>query len=452
MLILKQMNISRKRFFLLIALLTITLGISAQQVGSNSPYGRYGYGLLSNPTFGASEGMGGISYGLRRSQQVNPFNPASYSELDSLTFIFDMGVSGHMARMKDDFNKRDFYNGNLDYAAMQFPLFRNMGGSIGLLPYSKVGYNFGTPRSLSNIQYLETYRGTGGLSQIYGGIAWVPVRNFSVGANVSYLFGNFTHSSLITPVTSGAEIGETKHMFSIRDFKYDFGTQFTFPMATRNALTVGAVYSPKLTAKADVRPSKMMYSADPYQNPYTRPTQILPSDTLLAQNFQLPHTFGLGFTYTRNNLLFGLDGTYQLWDGLDYPDALDGMTKDTRFNNAYRLNAGLEYVVNPVSQNFFERIRFRGGLSFANSYTQINVYNPETSQQAGIGGYKEYGVNIGLGLPFHDYLTGHVSMLNIAFGYTRQQPDMNFMIKQDMFKISINMNINEFWFFKRQFD
>ena len=88
------MNIKKKRFPLLIAFLTITQVIFAQEVGSNSPYGRYGFGVLSNPSLGASEAMGGISYGLRRSQQVNPGNPASYSELDSLTFIFDLGVSG----------------------------------------------------------------------------------------------------------------------------------------------------------------------------------------------------------------------------------------------------------------------------------------------------------------------------------------------------------------------
>ena len=91
------MNIKKKRFSLFFAFLTITLVTFSQQVGSNSPYGRYGYGVLFNPSIGASEAMGGISYGLRRSQHVNPGNPASYSELDSLTFIFDMGVSGHLA-------------------------------------------------------------------------------------------------------------------------------------------------------------------------------------------------------------------------------------------------------------------------------------------------------------------------------------------------------------------
>lgn len=450
-----QMNIRKERLLLLFTLLTITPVIFAQQVGSNSPYGRYGYGLLSNPSVGASDAMGGLSYGLRRSQHVNPGNPASYSELDSLTFIFDFGISGHMARMSDGVNPhRDFYNGNLDYVAIQFPLIRNVGASIGLLPYSKVGYNFGTARSLSNIQYLETYRGTGGLSQVYGGVAWEPIKNLSVGANFSYLFGNFSHSSVVAPLTTSALVTETKHMYSIRELKYDFGVQLTYPLDRTRSVTFGAVYAPELKTKADVNPSRLLYTSDPYQTPGLPPSQVLTSDTLRGAEFGLPHTFGAGVTYQTTRLLVGVDGTYQTWKGTPYPALLDDFDNDERFNNAYRLNAGIEYVIDPYSPNFFQRVRFRGGLSYSNSYANVNVFNPDDSEagRIGVGSFREYGVTVGLGLPMHDLRTGRLSMLNIGFGYSRQQPDTDFMISQDMFKISVSMNVNELWFFKRQFD
>lgn len=446
----KQMNIRKKRFSLLIAFLSITTVILAQQVGSNSPYSRYGYGLLMNPVPGASEAMGGIGYGLRRSQQVNWTNPASYSKLDTLTFIFDVGVSGHLARMNDGMNSRDFYNGNLDYVAMQFPLLRKVGASIGLLPYSKVGYNFGDTRSVSSTVYDETYRGTGGLSQIYGGIAWEPVKYISIGANLSYLFGNFSHSSVVTP--SSGLIGETKHGYSIRTLKYDLGVQFTYPIDKARSITFGAVYSPKLSTKADVNPTEMLYSSDPYQNPWTPPSQVLKTDTLRNATFELPHTFGAGITFSTGRILVGLDGTYQMWKNLQYPDVLDNLTQESRFNDAFRINAGMEYVIDPLSQNFFHRVRFRGGLSYSNSYSNFSVNNPNDPAK-NVGSFNEYGINLGLGLPFRDYMTGqYISMLNIGFGYSRQQPDAGYMIKQDMFKITVGMNINEFWFFKRQFN
>lgn len=447
------MNITAKRFLPLIAFFIIALATSAQQVGSNSPYGRYGYGLLSNQSPGASEAMGGISYGLRRSQQVNPGNPASYSKLDSLTFIFDLGVSAHYATYSDGINKQNFFNGNLDYIAMQFPLFRKMGASIGLLPYSKVGYNYGQTRSLSDIVYEEVFRGTGGLSQIYAGIAYEPIRYFSVGANVSYLFGNFSYTSVSVPRTAtGATIGEEKKRYSIRDLKYDIGAQFTYPIDRVSSVTVGAVFSPKINAETDVYATEMMFASDPYSNPYQTPREVLRDDTLANQSFQLPNTYGLGVTYSNTNWLVGVDGTYQQWSGLNYPEVLDGLTSQNRFNNAYRVSAGMEYVIDPYSRNFFSRMRFRAGLSYGNSYANVNVYNPADDTNVGVGGFKEYGINIGFGLPFRDSMSGRLSLLNIGFGYTTQRPDLQYMITQDVFKVSLNMNINEFWFFKRQFD
>lgn len=447
------MNNTSKRFFTIMFLMAAISVAFAQQVGSNSPYGRYGYGLLSNQSFGASEAMGGISYGLRRSQQVNPGNPASYSELDTLTFVFDFGISGQYSDLSDGKNRQYFQNGNLDYVAMQFPILRKVGASIGLLPYSKVGYSYGQTKTDSNIIYDEIFRGNGGLSQIYGGVAYEPFRNFSIGANLSYIFGNFKYSNVSAPKTaSSSTVGEEKKQYTIRDIKYDFGAQMAFPINRESAFTVGAVYQPKMNSKSDVFTSKMMYSTDPYYYPSLTPTEVVSSDTLANQSFQLPETFGLGFTYSNKNLLVGLDGTLQQWNGLDYPDVLDGMTKQNRFNNVYRINGGAEYIIDPYSRNFFHRIRFRAGLSYGESYSNVSVYNIDNNALIGVGGFKEYGVGFGLGLPFRDNMSGRVSLLNIGFNYSTQRPDLPNMIRENMFKLSLNMNINEFWFFKRQFN
>ena len=67
--------------------------IAMAQTSSNSPYTRYGFGELSDQHFGNSKAMGGIAYGLRNGFQVNAANPASYTAIDSLTFIFDAGLS-----------------------------------------------------------------------------------------------------------------------------------------------------------------------------------------------------------------------------------------------------------------------------------------------------------------------------------------------------------------------
>ena len=74
---------------LLVLLLTILSGAAVAQNNTNSPYTRYGYGQLADHGSGNSKAMGGIAYGLRDKYQTNFANPASYTAVDSLTFMFD---------------------------------------------------------------------------------------------------------------------------------------------------------------------------------------------------------------------------------------------------------------------------------------------------------------------------------------------------------------------------
>ena len=437
----------QKRFFLSLIVFTTLIGASfAQQVGVNSPYGRYGYGLLSRQSVGATESMGGISYGIRRGQRVNPGNPASYSKADTLNFTIDMGISIQYSELSDDVNNQTFFNGNFDYLAFQFPIFKNIGMSVGLLPYSKVGYEFGRNKILDDISYGEMFYGSGGLSQIYGGIAYAPVKYISVGANVSYLFGNISHSREIPAIRQEGDALNrlVNNSFTIKDVKLDLGAQFTYPINVNESMTLGVVYTPKINTKATVYPTDILYSAS-----INKPVK---TDTLYDQSFSLPETFGIGLSYSSRNLLVGMDGTFQKWAGIDYSDYLDNMTLDTRFNDSYSVSVGAEYVIDPVNRNFFKRIRFRGGLSYSNSYTNSKVYDPVKETSLGEAGYKEYGATVGFGFPFRDMITGRVSMVNLGFGYSLMEPSQKYMIKEEMFKVSLNINLNELGLFRRRFD
>lgn len=438
----------QKRFLLsLIAFVTLVGTVAAQQVGVDSPYGRYGYGLLSKPALGATESMGGISYGIRRGTNINPGNPASYSAVDTLNFTMEMGISGQYSKLSDGLNDQTFKNGNFDYLAFQFPVYKNVGMSIGLLPYSKVGYDFGRDILSDEISYRETFYGSGGLSKIYGGLAYAPIKYVSLGANVSYLFGSIRHTRDIPALgTEGALNRQVSNSFTIKNVMYDLGAQFTYPINVNQSMTLGVVYTPGVKNTTTLFETDRLYP--------TIDNKPLPADTLYEQAFDLPATLGVGLSYTSTNWLVGIDGSLQQWSKMKYPDALDNMTLDTRFNDKYSVNLGAEYVADPVNRNFFKRMRLRGGLSYANSYTNSKVYDPSSTNTGSLGefGYKEYGVNVGFGFPFRDMISGRISMVNLGLGYSIMDPDNKFMIKEEMFKVSLNININEFWFFKRQFD
>ena len=63
------------------------------QISTNSPYTRYGLGDMFDQSFTNNAAMGGVGYALRTPEHINAMNPASYTAVDSLSFIFDAGMS-----------------------------------------------------------------------------------------------------------------------------------------------------------------------------------------------------------------------------------------------------------------------------------------------------------------------------------------------------------------------
>ena len=103
------------------------------QSGTNSPYSQYGLGVQSDQTTGFNRGMNGLGIAFREHNQVNTINPASYSAVDSLTFLFDVGFSGQVTNFKEGNRKLNANNADFEYAVAAFRLARNFGLSCRIL-------------------------------------------------------------------------------------------------------------------------------------------------------------------------------------------------------------------------------------------------------------------------------------------------------------------------------
>ena len=84
----------------LLTAVVVTSGAWAQG-GTKSPYSQFGIGVLDDQSQGMSRGMNGVGLALRHGNEVNTLNPASYSGVDSLTMLFDMGLSGQVTNFKE---------------------------------------------------------------------------------------------------------------------------------------------------------------------------------------------------------------------------------------------------------------------------------------------------------------------------------------------------------------
>jgi hypothetical protein len=268
--------------------------------GITSPYSKFGYGLLGDGATGIQRTMGGVGYAMQNGRLVNAMNPASYAATDTLTFLFDMGLDLTQLWSKDGEHKGSAFGGGLDYITMQFPIGKNMGASIGVIPFSAVGYSYA--KTIEN--GTDTRNGNGGINQLYAGYAIRPFGGFSIGFNASYVFGAIVND-VYAYNSASATTTLYERMIKVRDWGLQFGAQYTHEIDRRNRFTLGAVYTLGKSVNGETW-GTYFDSQD---------EEILSTDTLsMSGKYTTPATYGAGLSYTWNNRLTAeVDFTYQPW-------------------------------------------------------------------------------------------------------------------------------------------
>ena len=410
-------------------LLTMVTGMAIAQNNTNSPYTRYGYGDLSDQSFGNSKAMGGIAFGLRDGAQINPLNPASYTAIDSLTFLFEGGVSLQNMNISGSGVKLNAKNSSFDYLAMQFRLHPRIAMSIGLLPFSNVGYSVSDSKVDNGVSQTRSFTGDGGLHQLYGGIGVKVLKNLSLGVNASYFWGDITRTrTIIYPATSESYSYIQQMGVSISDYKLDFGTQYTLDFNKKHSMTIGAVFSPK----------------HKLNNDYTVTSQVSTTNSNnLDATLELPNTFGVGFTYNYDKrLTVGADYSLQQWSktkfGVNTSD--DAVREDFNetytYCNRHKVSVGAEYIPNLMGRSYLSHIKYRLGAYYTTPYYKIG----------GKEATREYGVTAGFGLP----VPRSRSILSISGQFVRISGQESAFVNENIFRVSIGLTFNERWFFKRR--
>lgn len=410
---------------LLVFLLLILSGAAIAQNNTNSPYTRYGYGQLADQGSGNSKAMGGIAYGLRDKYQTNFVNPASYTAIDSLTFIFDGGVSLQNTNLSDGKLKMNAKNSSFDYITMQFRLGKWAAMSLGLLPYSNVGYNMAEYNAQGEASNQVTYSGDGGMHQLYLGAGFKIFKNLSVGANISYLWGDVTRQrNLQFSESSSARTILTTSNVSLKSYKLDFGAQYTQQFGKKHAMTLGAVFSPGHDLNNEA------YIQDQVGSSYTG-TTITTRDTVVTCG--IPMTVGAGLTYVYDNrLTVGADFMYQNWSSVTY------MNEKDAFNNRTKISVGAEYMPNALGRSYFAHVKYRLGAYYSKPYYKID----------GQSAANEYGVTAGFGLP----IPRTRSVLSLSAQYVRVEGTSKAFLNENTLRICLGVTFNERWFFKRKVD
>lgn len=399
--------------------------LTAEAQSAGSPYSKFGYGLLNDNATAAQKQMGGVGYAMNSGRQVNVKNPASYAFIDSLTFLFDMGVDFTIRKSEQaafgdtEAQKESREGGGLDYITMQVPVGKRFGASFGILPYSSVGYSFGTKIDNGH----NSREGSGGLNQLYLGFAGKVIDNLSVGFNISYLFGNIINDIYTTTNTSSQSLFE--QVTEVRDWHLEVGAQYNLNLNPDNRVTFGVVYSPKKTLLGHSEVTMYDVNADTEPKTFERMS--------LKGNAQLPETWGAGVSYLwRKKLLVEADFTYQPWSKVKVVNH-DGF-EPNKFDNRWQASFGGEYT-HSNRGSYLKRMTYRAGAFYNRDYMMV-----------GDNHVKEYGISCGFGLPT---LSGK-TLINLGFEYRHRQAAPTSLLKENYFNIRLGINFNELWFFQNK--
>lgn len=399
-----------------------SLPVLAQET-SASPYSYYGVGETKFKGTVDTRAMGGIGI-LNDSIHINLQNPASLSALKLTTYT----VAGTFTptTLKTNTDEQKAKRTSLDYLAVAFPAGKTV-FSLGLLPYSAVGYR------ISNLDVAAQknirYNGSGGMNSVFLGSAYKITNKFSVGAQFSYEFGKITKSAV---QFQGVD------QFGTREANYSELSGVNF--------NLGAIYNGKLNEKLDFVASSSFSPATRLNSSNTRNvakvtynnqgSEIIYDSqdvTIASTKIKLPTKFSFGGGIGESKKWFvGLESTF-----LGKPNYAEVYPKAT-FENATKLSLGGYYIpkYNAFS-GYFQKVTYRAGFRHENTGIVI-----------GSQSIKDTAFTMGLGLP----LGGAFSNVNFGAEFGKKGTKNAGLVQENYVNITFGLSFNDRWFVKRKFD
>jgi hypothetical protein len=402
--------------------------------GIYSPYSKFGIGRMYPVNNLFTMAMGGTTVGIRTPLYVNPYNPASYTALDSTSFIFDAALTASFLTLKTATASDQLKEAGLGYITMGFPVTKWWKASFGLLPYSSSNYQIGFDSLIEDIGNVRfRYTGNGGLNRAYIGNAFLITGKLSAGFNLGYIFGTLNRERTVSFPDSGNHFNSRlTNSYLIRNIYLDFGIQYHTTLKNGMFICSGLTAAPgqSLSSSYDFLATSF-YHNDISNLDVTKDTSVF--ETGVNGKIKMPSSIGLGLSLGKTNRwLLAADVQYTQWSSYKFFGSSDSL------KNTLRVTFGGQYKPSAVDiGSYWKRINYRAGIRFEESFLELK--NKKLN---------EIGVSVGFSLP----LKKSRSTLNFAFETGTFGTIDNLLIKENFFKISVGASLYEKWFIKRKYD
>ncbi len=422
---------------ILVIIISFLSTAAFSQTNTSSPYSRYGLGELTHPGLSINKGMGGTGIGLRIPNSINILNPASYTVQDTLSFIFDFGIYSNNTTYKTSSQNSKDNRASLDHIVMGMPITKWWKSSIGLLTYSKMGYDIINYQDL----FVNTYKGTGGVNKFFIGNAF-KIKDFSVGVNFNVLFGSLeqNHSYAYEKTEESLFPTERYQQQAIRSTSLTFGMQYDLKLSENWSMVLGGTFEnrSRLISKNILLVKNAFSSIDTFPNPYTGETsQRYSLDTISYINEKiknhLPVNYGLGISLNfKNKIIIAADYSTQSWSKYKSFNSFDKLV-DSRY-----LNFGIQFTPDEKAiRSYWKRINIRTGFYTNDTYLKLKGHQ-----------IQDYGLSFGLRFPFK----GNKSALQLSYEYGKRGTTNFNLLQENYHFFTLSLSLYDFWFIQSKFD
>ncbi len=408
----------------LLAVLTFCYLIGFSQTSTFSPYSIFGLGDIEWNGTGKTRLIGGTGIALKSDGYLNVVNPASYSAIDSNTFILEASVLGTSSNYYySDLDLR-MNTTNFNSFALGFQATKWWASSFGLKPYSHTGYSITTENDLEGTtsSYYTVFEGSGDITQLYWGNSF-SYKGLSLGANFSYVFGTIKKEEHIQLASLTDDEDIITRAMHVRNVFMDFGLQYTQSFEKWDH-TIGLIYHPKQYLVCD--------ETDSYYSSSMDSTRI--EEKFGEANFWVPEKFGAGYSFynKEKHLKLAVDYQFEKWSDIEY----ENITSNIKLTNLHRASIGFEIQPDPTDRsNYLKRINYMVGAYYVNSNLRYK------SNQV-----TDFGFTLGAGLPVGEktyiFVGGEVGHRgNLTGG----------LIQEDYYKFNLAFSLKDNWFTKSKY-
>jgi hypothetical protein len=443
------------RFYITFLLIVIAFAAKSQSTATtSSPYSQYGIGDLDPSLLPQQRAMGGVATAINRINgynNINIQNPASYGYINLTTI--DAGINANFNTLNQTGQLQN-KNANFRYShlAFAFPVTQHSALSFGLVPYSALGYNYvrtstgyGSKSPADTNTNNHIYSGEGGLSKAFFGYGFTVFKHLSIGANVSYIFGNLkTSQANETPLLYGNLNTESIRTNSIGGLNYDYGVQYAIDLSDTKHLTLG--YSASANSKIGDQATFVVsqYTRDASGNKNIAADSVV-NTTYPKSTVALPQINHFGIAFQKDgSFLVAADYTMGNWSALSVNGINAGLQNNKLFNIGGQITPNIL-----APRNYLALIDYR--LGFLYEQTNLNssvIYGTGSGTNTSIN---RYAITLGLGLPLRSELSTFYK-INVSAEIGQRGTVANGLVRENYVNLHLGFTLNDKWFKKYKND